>query len=115
MIYDQIVKKIEEIGLSGQIDDGFIGMEEYGCSPGRVLISELRDSSGYHGVSFWVCKNNNQWYLGLWSSRLYSIESSDELIDVIRYLFGPNGFVSGSTPAELPIGLDGQFSIQLIE
>ena len=48
----------------------------------RVTLCSQRTSSGYSGTSFWVTRVQNQWFLGVWSGLVYSVESQEVIADI---------------------------------
>jgi hypothetical protein len=99
-----VLQVLEESKIHHRFNDTFDGMLRHTGKLGRINCAELLSPEGFlTGISFWLHEGQNDWYLGLWSSRLYRCGEPEKLIELCKDLLSGKYVPSGETPAEMPV------------
>lgn len=79
--YDELKRHIEAAGFHWTImptlDD-----EDQECGPPRFICASIRFPGGVSGNSFWVLKNEAQWFCGTWGGFCYSIADPQRISEM---------------------------------
>ena len=98
----ELVKLLRTQDLPCFEEQNFKGMDAFGRPPTRVVCAERHDAAGYSGISFWLSGNDRNWYLGLWSGKLYEVRDLAQLVPIVIDLLSGRWVQRAKTPSSLP-------------
>lgn len=105
-----LLKRLKARGVFCQYERSFCGMLDVTRRKGRIVCVEFTKPR-LGGISFWLHGHGSDWFLGLWSSRLYRVTSAELLPELVSTLL--TRLTSGRTPTKLPRGLVREYELEL--
>lgn len=115
MDHQQLLRRLEAKNIIHEEQWGFSNLVLGIQNPARIVCAEIQREDGFHGISFWLYGEGNEWFIGLWSGICFRIAAPEQIVELADELLSGNVVSAGKAPFDLPEMLQRKYDLILIE
>ncbi|MDP9175113.1 MAG: hypothetical protein M3O30_14795 [Planctomycetota bacterium] len=111
----RLIKILKTRGIIHQEQFGFSEMVSGIQNDARIVCAEIEEEEGFHGISFWIYGEQQNWFLGLWSGVYFKITDPEMIEEMIVELFAGDQIPKGKPPFVIPTEFAEKYRLILLE